>query len=209
MNIAIFASGGGSNAEVIINNLSNFISNSEGCIKLILTNNKNAGVLQIARNANIDSETVSLKDKAENEAAEIYATTLQKHQIDFVVLAGYLKKIPLGLIKLFPQKIINIHPSLLPAYGGAGMYGARVHEAVVAAGEKQSGITIHFVDEIYDHGKIIFQARCDLAKDETALSLAKKVLALEHENYTRVVGEVLKDYHKDLKAEKDTNEKLS
>ena len=192
MNIAIFASGSGSNAEVIVNNLSNFISESEGCVKLILSNNKNAAFLQKAKISNIVTETVYLKDLAEDEAAEIYANVLQKYQIDFIVLAGYLKKIPLGLIKLFPQKIINIHPSLLPAYGGAGMYGARVHEAVVAAGEKQSGITIHFVDEIYDHGKIIFQASCNLAKDETALSLAKKVLALEHENYTRVLAEVLK-----------------
>ena len=192
MNIAIFASGSGSNAEVIINNLLNFISNSEGCIKLIVSNNKNAGVLQIAKNANIASEIVSLKDIAEDEAVKIYASILKKHQIDFIVLAGYLKRIPLGLIKLFPQNILNIHPSLLPAYGGAGMYGAKVHEAVVAAGEKQSGITIHFVDEIYDQGKIIFQASCDLATDETALSIAKKVLALEHENYTRVIAGVLK-----------------
>ena len=195
MNIAIFASGGGSNAVVIINSLYNFISESEGCVKLIVSNNKNAGVLQIAKDAEIDTEIIYLKDIAEDEAAEIYIKILKKHQIDFIVLAGYLKKIPLGLIKLFQQKIINIHPSLLPAYGGAGMYGARVHEAVVAAGEKQSGITIHFVDEIYDHGKIIFQATCNLAKDETALSLAKKVLALEHENYTRVVAEVLKNCH--------------
>ena len=192
MNIAIFASGGGSNAAAIINTLSDFLPNGEGCVKLILTNNKNAGVLQIAKDAKIATETVSLKDKAEDEVSNIYIELLKKHKIDFIVLAGYLKKIPTALIKLFPQKIINIHPSLLPAFGGAGMYGARVHEAVVAAGEKKSGITIHFVDEIYDHGKIIFQASCDLDKSETVISLSKKILTLEHENYTRVVSEILK-----------------
>lgn len=191
MNIAIFASGAGSNAEVIIRNLGKHVSISEGCVKLILTNNKNAGVLSIAFDNSISSEIINLNQKTDEEAFTIYKEVLQKHKIDFIVLAGYLKKIPAELTKLYPQKIVNIHPALLPAYGGAGMYGARVHEAVVAAKEKESGITIHFVDEIYDHGKIIFQAKCTLSKDETAASLAKKVQALEYENYTSVISKVI------------------
>jgi phosphoribosylglycinamide formyltransferase 1 len=191
MNIAIFASGAGSNAAEIIRKLNNFITISEGCLKLLLTNNANAGVLGIGFDNRISSEIINLKQKTDSEAFLIYNEVLQKHKIDFIVLAGYLKKIPAELTKLYPQKIVNIHPALLPAYGGAGMYGARVHEAVVAAKEKESGITIHFVDEIYDHGKIIFQAKCTLSENETSLSLAKKVQALEYENYTRVIAEVI------------------
>jgi phosphoribosylglycinamide formyltransferase 1 len=191
MNIAIFASGAGSNAAEIIKKLNNFITMSEGCVKLVLTNNANAGVLGIALDNRISSEIINLKQKTDLEAFLIYKEVLQKHKIDFIVLAGYLKKIPAELTKLYPQRIVNIHPALLPAYGGAGMYGARVHEAVIAAKEKESGITIHFVDEIYDHGEIIFQAKCTLSENETALSLAKKVQALEYENYTRVIAEIL------------------
>jgi phosphoribosylglycinamide formyltransferase 1 len=191
MNIAIFASGAGSNAAEIIRNINNFIPLSEGCVKLVLTNNANAGVLGIAFDNRISSEIINLKEKTDLEAFLIYKEVLQKHKIDFIVLAGYLKKIPAELTKLYPQRIVNIHPALLPAYGGAGMYGARVHEAVIAAKEKESGITIHFVDEIYDHGEIIFQAKCTLSENETALSLAKKVQALEYENYTRVIAEIL------------------
>ncbi len=191
MNIAIFASGAGSNANVIIRNLEKYISKSEGCVELILTNNKNAGVLGIAYENRVNSEIINLKQKTDSEAFQIYNEVLQKHKIDFIVLAGYLKKIPAALTKLYPNRIVNIHPALLPAYGGAGMYGAKVHEAVVAAKGKESGITIHFVDEIYDHGKIIFQAKCTLEENETAISLAKKVQALEYENYTQVIAALI------------------
>ena len=116
---------------------------------------------------------------------------MKKYNVDFIILAGYLKKIPSALIKAYPEKIVNIHPALLPAYGGAGMYGNRVHEAVVAAGEKESGISIHFVDEIYDHGRIIFQAKCPVEQTDTAAALAKKIHALEHTHFGRVAGEVI------------------
>lgn len=192
MNIAIFASGAGSNADVIIRNLHKYLSNSEGCVKLILTNNEKAVVRSIGYDNRICTEVVHIKGKTDAEAFQIYEEVLLKHNIDFIVLAGYLKKIPAKLTKLYPNKILNIHPALLPAYGGAGMYGMHVHEAVVAAKEKESGITIHFVDEIYDHGKIIFQAKCLLDKDETAASLAKKVQALEYENYTSVIAAIIK-----------------
>ncbi len=193
MNIAIFASGGGSNAEVIIKTLPQLLQekNTAANIALIVTNNAKATALHIAAENNIASEIIDVKNKTEKELSVCYLDILTKHNIGFIVLAGYLKKIPTDVIKTFPQKIINIHPALLPAYGGAGMYGMRVHEAVVSAGEKQSGITIHFVDEVYDHGEIIFQATCELEEGETAELLSKKVRGLEHKHYSKIIANVL------------------
>jgi phosphoribosylglycinamide formyltransferase 1 len=193
MNIAIFASGGGSNTEVIIKRLPALLlqKNATANIALILTNNENAAVLKIATQNNIPSEIISVKNKTEEELSVSYLDILTKHDIHFIILAGYLKKIPVDVIKAFPKKIINIHPALLPAYGGAGMYGKHVHEAVILAGEKQSGITIHFVDEVYDRGEIIFQAICNLEEGETTGSLSKKVLALEHAHYSSVIGDLV------------------
>jgi formyltetrahydrofolate-dependent phosphoribosylglycinamide formyltransferase len=192
MNIAIFASGGGSNAEVIIKTLPALLlaKKTDANIALIVTNNVTALVLHIAAENNITSEIIYLKNKTEEELSASYLDILTKHNIHFIVLAGYLKKIPTAVIKKFSKKIINIHPALLPAYGGEGMYGMRVHEAVINAGEKQSGITIHFVDEVYDHGEIIFQASCDLEEGETAIKLAEKVLVLEHACYSNVIAQV-------------------
>jgi phosphoribosylglycinamide formyltransferase 1 len=193
MNIAIFASGGGTNAEVIIKTLPALLQekNTSANIALIVTNNAKAAVLHIAAENNIASEIIDVKNKTEEELSVSYLDILTKHNIGFIVLAGYLKKIPTDVIKAYPQKIINIHPALLPAYGGAGMYGMRVHEAVVNAGEKQSGITIHFVDEVYDHGEIIFQDSCNLEEGETGTSLAEKVLVLEHEYYSKIIVDVV------------------
>ncbi len=193
MNIAIFASGGGSNAAVIIKTLPTLLKDKQANIKisLVLTNNANAGVLNIAAQNNIPSTIINLKGKTEAEIDESYLDILNKHATDFIILAGYLKKIPLSLIKAYPQKIVNIHPALLPAYGGAGMYGKYVHEAVVNAGEKQSGITIHYVDEVYDHGAIIYQTTCDVKEGETGESLAKKVLQLEHKWYSKVLADII------------------
>jgi phosphoribosylglycinamide formyltransferase 1 len=193
MNIAIFASGGGSNAEVIIKTLPALLleKKTSANIALIVSNNAKAAVLHIAAENNIASEIIEVKNKSEEELSVSYLDILTKHNIGFIVLAGYLKKIPTDVIKAFPQKIINIHPALLPAYGGAGMYGMRVHEAVVNAGEKESGISIHFVDEVYDNGEVIFQETCDLEEGETAESLSKKVQGLEHAYYSRVIGDVV------------------
>ena len=112
-------------------------------------------------------------------------------RIDFIVLAGFLWKMPTAIINSYPNKIVNIHPALLPKYGGKGMYGARVHEAVISAGDAVSGITIHFVDELYDHGSIIFQATCPIDETDTAESLAQKIHQLEHLYYPVVIKEVL------------------
>jgi formyltetrahydrofolate-dependent phosphoribosylglycinamide formyltransferase len=192
MNIAIFASGGGSNAAVIIEKLPQLSQENKTTttIALIITNNANAGVLSIATQHNIPIVILDLKGNPSSEIDNSYLNILKQYHIDFIVLAGYLRKIPAAVTKAYPQKIINIHPALLPAYGGAGMYGMRVHEAVVLAAEKISGITIHYVDEIYDNGKIIFQATCEIEEGETTESLAKKVLALEHEHYAKVISQV-------------------
>jgi phosphoribosylglycinamide formyltransferase 1 len=193
MNIAIFASGGGSNAEVIIKTLPTLLLEKKTAanIALVVTNNTKAGVIQIAAQNNIPSCIINLKSKNPAEIDAIYLSTLTKYKIDFIVLAGYLKKIPASITSAFLKRIINIHPALLPAYGGAGMYGIHVHNAVVQAGEKESGITIHYVNEQYDDGAIIFQASCALEIGETGESLAKKVLALEHAHYTNAIVEIL------------------
>lgn len=197
LNIAIFASGAGTNAEKIIQDLpelmqTGIIANICGAtVGLIITNNPDAGVLNIASLNSVPSEILDLKSQSADQQAEAYLSVLHKYKIDFIVLAGYLKKIPAGVINAYPQKIVNIHPALLPAYGGAGMYGKRVHEAVIRAGGKESGISIHYVDEIYDNGEIIFQAKCKIDENETPETLAEKIHVLEHRHYTEVIADIL------------------
>jgi formyltetrahydrofolate-dependent phosphoribosylglycinamide formyltransferase len=186
INIAIFASGSGSNAQQIINY---FSSSASIKIALVVCNNEKAGVLQIATKADIP---YLLIEKELFFNGDCYLPKLQKQHINFIVLAGFLWKLPEALIKVYPKRIINIHPALLPKYGGAGMYGHRVHEAVVSNKEKESGITIHYVDELYDHGEIIFQATCKVDENDTAETLAKKVLELEHANYSTIIEGVVK-----------------
>ncbi|MCY7292385.1 MAG: phosphoribosylglycinamide formyltransferase [Ferruginibacter sp.] len=191
MNIAIFASGAGTNAQIIIKTLSGFLQDIHAAVALIVTNNAMAGVINIAKNEHTPLEILDLKNTPAQNHSSVYLNVLKKHRIDFIVLAGYLKKIPAEVIAAYPQKIVNIHPALLPAYGGAGKYGRHVHEAVIAAGEKQSGITIHLVDDVYDHGKILFQASCTLEMGETVESLAKKIHALEHKHYTKEISTLI------------------
>jgi formyltetrahydrofolate-dependent phosphoribosylglycinamide formyltransferase len=183
--VAIFASGAGSNAEQIIKH---FASSSTVKIALIVCNKPSAGVLTIAQKAGISSLLIE-KDRFFN--GDNYLPELQKKNISLIVLAGFLWKIPVPLINSYPKKIINIHPALLPKYGGPGMYGSRVHEAVVAAGEKESGISIHYVDELYDHGEIIFQAACAVDAKDTAASLAQKIHGLEHAHFPKVIDELI------------------
>lgn len=183
-NIAIFASGTGSNAQKIIE----YFKNSENIkISLIVCNNPDAGVLKIAANENIP---VLLIEKQMFRTTG-YIAELKNRQIEFIVLAGFLWKIPPILIEAFRDRIINIHPSLLPAHGGKGMYGNAVHAAVLAAKEKQSGVTIHYVDEKYDHGKIIFQIACLVEEDETVDSLSQKIHRLEHAFYAKEIEKLL------------------
>lgn len=183
--IAIFASGAGSNAQKIIDR---FRNHSKIRVGMIVCNNPSAGVIQIAKRENIP---LLLIEKERFFRGDAYRDDLKNRHIDLVVLAGFLWKIPLSLIQAYPGKIINIHPALLPKYGGKGMYGHHVHEAVLAAGDRESGISIHAVDEIYDHGKILFQAKCAVMPDDTTDSLAARIHGLEHEHFGRVIEEIL------------------
>ena len=183
--IAIFASGAGSNAQKIIDH---FRNSSLIKISLIVCNKPGAGVLDITKKENIPSLLI---EKERFFRGDAYINELKANEIDFIVLAGFLWKIPSALIKAYPGKIVNIHPALLPNYGGKGMYGNFVHEAVIAAGEKESGITIHYVDDHYDNGDIIFQARCAVQENDTAASLAQRIHLLEHEHYPKVIEKIV------------------
>ena len=134
---------------------------------------------------------VLLIEKEKFSSGNGYAEELKEKEIDMIVLAGFLWKIPAALIKAFPHRIINIHPALLPGYGGKGMYGLHVHQAVIDNKEKESGISIHYVDEIYDHGQVIFQAKCPILQHETAESLAQRIHKLEHEHYPRIIERLI------------------
>ncbi len=203
INIAIFASGAGSNAENIItysreqhyqanamkgNKMEVNSGEINYRIALIVCNKPDAGVLRVAEKAGIP---YLLIEKDRFFKGNNYLPGLQQNHIDFIVLAGFLWKIPGALIKAYPKKIINIHPALLPKYGGKGMFGHHVHEAVIGNMEKESGITIHYVDELYDHGKIIFQAKCTVDDNDTADLLAQKIHALEHQHYPRVITDIM------------------
>lgn len=183
--IAVFASGSGSNAE----NIARYFANSDQVnMAMVLSNNKMAGVHERMRKLGIPSFTFSREEFA---AGEAIIAKLKESGIDLIVLAGYMNKITDPLLRAYPGRIINIHPALLPKYGGKGMYGMHVHEAVVAARENESGITIHFVNEHYDEGAPIFQATCPVLPDDTPDRVADKVHALEYEHFPRVIAEVI------------------
>ncbi len=183
--IAILASGNGSNAQRIIE----YFENSKLVdITLVLCNKPGAYVITRAKNLGIPAITFNRDAFYENGTV---VKTLADHQIDFLVLAGFLWLIPQNILKLYPGRIINLHPALLPKYGGKGMYGMKVHEAVIAAGERESGITIHFVNEFYDEGQIIFQSRCPVLPSDTPELLADKIHALEYRYFAEVVEKVV------------------
>ena len=187
-NIAIFASGTGSNALKIIN----YFKNSNlAKVVFIVSNNKNAGVKNHAFNNKIDFQYYEKSIWKSNP--EKIVSDLNEKKIDLVVLAGFLLLIPQALLKAYPCKIINIHPALLPEFGGKGMYGSHVHEAVKASAKKESGITIHLVNEKYDEGEIIFQARTPIHENDTAQDIQKNVLELEHNWYPQVIESFLKE----------------
>ena len=189
--IAIFASGAGSNAEKIIQHFAAIAIKEEppaAEIALMVCNKPGAGVLNIAAANNISSLVI---EKEKFFRGNHYLDELRTAGIDFIALAGFLWKLPPELIRAYPKKIVNIHPALLPDYGGKGMYGHFVHEAVIAAGEKESGITIHYVDELYDHGQIILQAKCVVTEKDTPETLARKVQALEHKHYPTAIASLV------------------
>ena len=183
--IAIFASGTGSNAAKIIE----FFSNQNNIeVAVIVCNKPDAGVLKIAAKNHISTILI---EKEQFFRGDAYVTELTSLNIDFIILAGFLWKIPEQLIAAYPNKIINIHPALLPKYGGKGMYGNKVHEAVIANKEKESGITIHFVNENFDEGEHIFQAKCSIDESDDATTLAAKIHLLEHEHFSKVIERLL------------------
>jgi formyltetrahydrofolate-dependent phosphoribosylglycinamide formyltransferase len=184
-NIAIFASGAGSNAQKIIEY---FRYSKKVRIVVIACNKPGAGVLNIAAQENIPVLEI---EKEEFFRGSGYVDELKEKNVDLIVLAGFLWKIPPALIKHWHRRIINIHPALLPKYGGKGMYGRFVHESVIAGKEKESGISIHYVDDVYDNGAIIFQARCPVLENDTPDLLANRIHKLEHEHYPQVIEQLI------------------
>jgi phosphoribosylglycinamide formyltransferase-1 len=184
--IAIFASGSGSNAQKI---MEHFKRNSEAEVVLILTNNPQAYVLQRADNFEIPSHIFSRHEFYETEDI---IRLLKNLQVDLIVLAGFLWLVPPSLLKAFPNRIINLHPALLPKFGGKGMYGDHVHKAVLEAGEEESGITIHFVNENFDEGEILHQSRFKIEPGDNLEMIKFKGQQLEHQNFPRVIENLLK-----------------
>ena len=182
--LAIFASGSGTNAENIT---TYFKSHPSISVSLILSNKPDAYVITRAKQLNIP---FYIFDKEQlNNSTHVY-DILDKNSIDYIILAGFLLKIPEKMVEKYPDRIINIHPALLPNWGGKGMYGMNVHKAVVNAGEKETGITIHIVDEKYDNGRILFQTKCPVTPSDTPDTVAEKIHQLEQDNFPRVI----KDY---------------
>ncbi|MDF9830490.1 phosphoribosylglycinamide formyltransferase [Parabacteroides sp. PF5-6] len=184
-NIAIFASGSGTNAENIIKY---FANHPHIRVAVVLSNNANAGVHERAKKLGVPSFTFS---RADFEEGFPVLKILAEYQVDFIVLAGFLNIISEAFLNAYPEKVINIHPALLPKHGGKGMYGMRVHEAVVAAKDKKTGITIHYINEYYDDGEIIFQADCPVSAQDTPETVAQKVHILEYEHFPHVIEELL------------------
>jgi len=184
--IAIFASGSGSNAQKI---MEHFKRNADAEVVLILTNNPNAYVLQRADNFEIPTH---IFNRTEFYETEDIIKLLKNLQVDLIVLAGFLWLVPAALLRAFPNKIINIHPALLPKYGGKGMYGDHIHKAVLAAGEEESGITIHFANEEFDEGEILHQSKFRIDPGDTLEVIKFKIQQLEHHHFPRVIENLLK-----------------
>lgn len=185
-NIAIFASGSGTNAQQITEYM-----NSSGIARvvIILSNKPDAFVLERARKLGVPTLVFNRKDFYESGSI---LEALQDYQVDFIVLAGFLWFVPENILKAYPHRIINIHPALLPNHGGKGMYGDKVHQAVISSGDKKTGITIHYVNDHYDEGEIIFQDSFEIMPEDTPESIAKKVHELEYRHFPRTIENVIK-----------------
>jgi phosphoribosylglycinamide formyltransferase 1 len=188
--LIIFASGAGSNARAIIDY---FKQSGQAHVCLIVCNKEGTGVLNIAAAEGIPTLLIDKTSIQEND----FVDALKSYNPSLIVLAGFLWKVPDNVINAFSAKIINIHPALLPKFGGKGMYGMNVHNAVVASGDKDSGITIHYVNEVYDSGNIIMQARCMVESNDTGTSLANKIHRLEHFFFPRSIEYLLNEINKD------------
>ena len=184
--IAILASGEGTNAEQIIKH---FASNNIAKTTVVLTNSPQAGVIHRAKSLHVPVDILTPKEFKEGKAIEL----LRNYQVEFIVLAGFLLHIPNNILDNYPNKIVNIHPSLLPKFGGKGMYGKYVHEAVLASNESESGITIHYVNEHYDEGIIILQVQCPVIPNDTPKTLADRVHQLEYKYYPDTIERILNE----------------
>ena len=179
LSIAVFASGGGTNLQSLIDSSSEGRLN--GKVAAVISNNSGAYALERARQAEIADYHISGKRfPGEGEVAAEIRKVLENHKVNLIVLAGYMKLLPKDIVRKYKNRILNIHPALLPKYGGKGMYGMNVHNAVIAAGEKTSGATVHFVDEIFDHGVILIQRTVPVLPDDDPETLAARVLTIEH-----------------------------
>jgi phosphoribosylglycinamide formyltransferase 1 len=186
LNAAVFASGEGTNAE----NLFKYFANDPRIrIRLVVTNRSDAGVIARAEKHRKNVQIVS-KESLEQYASQLIEF-LKVENVELIILAGFLLKLPEAFIRAFPNRIINIHPALLPKYGGKGMYGLRVHQAVLDNKEKETGITVHFVDEHYDNGDIILQEKCEVRPDDTAQTLSERVRKLEFEYFPKAIEKFL------------------
>ena len=186
INLAVFASGGGTNLQAIIDNIE--AGKLDACLKVVISNNSNAFALERARKHNIQAIHLSQKMFAtQDEFDDKLLSILQENQIDLVVLAGYMKILSPRVVRAYKNRMINIHPALLPHFGGEGMYGIHVHKAVINSGVKVTGVTVHLVDEIYDHGALIMQKCIPVLDDDTPESLAERVLKVEHELYSQAI----------------------
>ena len=191
MNICVFASGSGSNFRALLEAKKEGYISSD--INLLITNNSHCGAVDIAKEFGVNFVHISRKvfpDLNDSDFAKLFIDSLERYNTDLIVLAGYMKMIEPAVIRKFRNKIINIHPALLPSFGGKGMFGMNVHKAVISSGAKVSGITVHSVDEIYDHGRILFQSKLDVDESDDEFSLQKKILALEHRYYKEVIKQI-------------------
>ncbi|MFA7675403.1 MAG: phosphoribosylglycinamide formyltransferase [Endomicrobiia bacterium] len=191
--LAVLVSGGGSNLQSIIDSTRNGILKGIAEVSIVISNNPNAFGLQRANKENIKNIAFDYKLMNPEEYDKQMLSALKDYKVDLICMAGYLKKLPDIIVNEYKNKILNIHPALLPKFGGKGMYGHFVHEAVVKAKEKKSGATVHFADGNYDTGKIIIQNTIDILESDTADDVAKKVLGIEHEIYPQAIKKVIED----------------
>ncbi len=191
MNICVFASGGGSNFKSILEARRDNFLNSD--IRLLITNNSNCGAVHIAREFGVPVCHISRKvypGLSDGEYAKLFLDKLVENEIDLIVLAGYMKIVEPEVVRKFSNRILNIHPALLPDFGGKGMYGINVHKAVIESGIKISGLTIHLIDEVYDRGRILFQKSVKVEDDDDEFSLQKKILHFEHKYYPFIIKKI-------------------
>lgn len=198
-NLGVLVSGGGTNLQAIIDACESGVLNGLARVAVVVSNRPDAYALERARRHGITAVFLDRKDFADTAAySEALAREMERHAVVLVCLAGFLVKLEPNFVRAFRRRIVNIHPALLPKFGGKGMYGHHVHEAVVAGGERESGATVHWVDEEYDHGPAILQAKVPVLPDDTAETLAERVLAVEHTIYPRAIKKAIET----LKAER-------